>query len=176
VLTLPSELRAEFKEPFGPLYTDVEDLLADADEPIVAVGDMVTYYLREAGHEPHVSVVDGLTERAAVPDEVREGLEGAGELRIDVVNEPAELSRELLLSLREAVDAEEDTLLVVEGEEDLATLPAVLATPLGGSVIYGQPGEGMVLIRVTEAARAEMRDRLVRFDRGADAALAALGV
>ena len=176
MLTLPPELREEFKEPFGPLYTDVDDLLADADEPIVAVGDMVTYHLREAGHEPHVSVVDGLTERAAIPDEVREGLEDAGERRIDVVNEPAELSRDLLLALREAVDAEADTLLVVEGEEDLATLPAVLAAPLGGSVVYGQPGEGMVLIPVTEDARAEMRDLLVRFDGDADAALAALGV
>ncbi|MFW5911481.1 MAG: GTP-dependent dephospho-CoA kinase family protein [Halolamina sp.] len=176
MLTLPPELREAFKEPFGPLYTDIDDLLADADEPIIAVGDMVTYHLREAGHEPHVSIVDGLTERAAIPDEVRAGLAGAGERRIDVVNEPAGLSRELLVSLREAVDAEEDTLLVVEGEEDLATLPAVLAAPLGGSVVYGQPGEGMVLVRVTEENRATMRDLLVRFDGNADAALAALGV
>ncbi|WP_053946980.1 GTP-dependent dephospho-CoA kinase family protein [Halolamina sediminis] len=176
MLTLPPELREAFKEPFGPLFTDVESLLAEAEPPIIAVGDMVTYHLRQAGHEPHVSVVDGLTERAAIPDDVREALEDAGEHRTEVVNEPAELSRELLLALREAVDAEADTLLVVEGEEDLATLPAVLAAPLGGSVVYGQPGEGMVLIRVTEAARAEMRDLLVRFDGDADAALAALSV
>jgi len=176
VLTLPPELREAFKEPFGPLYTDIDELLADAGEPIIAVGDVVTYHLREAGHEPHVAVVDGLTERAAIPEEIRAGLEGAGEHRIDVVNDPAELSRDLLLSLREAVDAEAATLLVVEGEEDLATLPAVLAAPLGGSVVYGQPGEGMVLVEVTEAARAEMRDLLVRFDGDADAALAALGV
>ncbi|WP_049979772.1 GTP-dependent dephospho-CoA kinase family protein [Halolamina rubra] len=176
MLTLPPELREAFKEPFGPLYTDIDELLADAGEPIIAVGDVVTYHLREAGHEPHVAVVDGLTERAAISEEIRAGLEGAGEHRIDVVNDPAELSRDLLLSLREAVDAEADTLLVVEGEEDLATLPAVLAAPLGGSVVYGQPGEGMVLIEVTEAARAEMRDLLVRFDGDADAALAALGV
>lgn len=176
MLTLPPALREAFKEPFGPLFTDTEALLAQATPPIIAVGDMVTYHLREAGHEPHVSVVDGLTERDVIPDEVRAGLEGAGERRIDVVNEPAELSRDLLIALREAVDADEDTLLVVEGEEDLATLPAVLAAPLGGSVVYGQPDEGMVLIDVTEDARAEMRDLLVRFDGDADAALAALGV
>lgn len=176
MLTLPPALREAFKEPFGPLYTDIDDLLADAGEPIVAVGDVVTYHLREAGHEPHVAVVDGLTERDAIPEAVRKGLEGAGERRIEVVNEPAELSRDLLLALREGIEAEADTLLVVEGEEDLATLPAVLATPLGGSVVYGQPGEGMVLIEVTEKARAEMRDLLVRFDGDADAALATLGV
>lgn len=176
MLTLPPALREAFKEPFGPLYTDIDDLLADAGTPIVAVGDMVTYHLREAGHEPHVSVVDGLTERDAIPEEVREGLEGAGERRTELVNEPSELSRDLLIALRDAIDAEADTLLVVEGEEDLATLPAVLATPLGGSVVYGQPGEGMVLIEVTESSRAEIRDLLVRFDGDADAALATLGV
>jgi uncharacterized protein (UPF0218 family) len=176
VLTLPPALREAFKEPFGPLYTDIDALLAEADEPIVTVGDVVTYHLREAGHEPHVAVVDGLTERDAIPEEVRQGLEGAGERRIDIVNEPAALSRDLLIALRDATDAEEDTLLVVEGEEDLATLPAVLVTPLGGSVVYGQPGEGMVLIEVTAEARAEIRDLLEQFDGDADAAFAALGV
>ena len=176
MLTLPPELREAFKEPFGPLYTDIDDLLADAEAPIVAVGDVVTYHLREAGHEPHVAVVDGRTERETVTEEIRLALEDAEHHRIEVVNEPAELSREILLSLREAVEAEENTLLLVEGEEDLATLPAVLAAPLGGSVVYGQPGEGMVLVDVTEENRATMRDLLVRFDGDADAALAALGV
>ncbi len=176
MLTLPPELRSEFKEPFGPLFTDAESLLSEAGRPIVAVGDVVTYHLREAGHEPHVAVIDGRTEREAVTEEIRSALENAGDRRIEVVNEPAELSRELLLAIREAVDAEENTLLLVEGEEDLATLPAVLATPLGGSVVYGQPDEGMVLIDVTEENRATMRDLLVRFDGDADAALMTLGL
>ena len=176
MLTLPPELRAEFKDPFGPLFTDTAALLDAAGTPIIAVGDMVTYHLREVGHEPNVAVIDGLTERDAIPEEVRAELESAGERRIEVVNEPAELSRELLIALREAVDAAADTLLVVDGEEDLATLPAVLAAPLGGSVVYGQPDEGMVLIDVTEQSRTEIRKLLVRFDGDADAALAALGV
>lgn len=175
MLRLPAALREEFKEPFGPLYTDAEQLLADAGRPIVAVGDVVTYHLRQAGHDPHVAVVDGRTERDPVDDEVRAVLDD-GDHRIETVNEPATLSRDLLVSLRDAVAHEADTVVVVEGEEDLATLPAVLAAPLGGAVVYGQPGEGMVLIDVTEAAKAEMRDLLVRFDGDADAALSVLGL
>lgn len=176
MLTLPPALRSEFKEPFGPIYTDASDLLADAGRPIVAVGDVVTYHLREAGHEPHVAVIDGRTKRDAVDEHIAAVLEDAGDHRIDVVNEPAELSRELLIALSDAVAREEHTVILVEGEEDLATLPAVLATPLGGSVVYGQPDEGMVLVDVTESARATMRDLLVRFDGDADAALATLGL
>jgi len=176
VLTLPPELRDELKEPFGPLYTDAETLLSESGRPIVAVGDIVTYHLRSAGHEPHVAVVDGRTKRETVTEEIREALDAADGRRIELVNEPAELSRELLIELRDAIEHEENTLLLVEGEEDLATLPTVLAAPLGGTVVYGQPDEGMVAVPVTEAARAEMRDLLVRFDGDADAALATLGV
>ena len=176
MLTLPPELREAFKEPFGPVYTDTETLLSESGRPIIAVGDVVTYHLRMADHEPHVAVVDGRTKREAVTEEIREAIESAGERRVEVLNEPAELSRELLLALREAIDREEHSLLVVEGEEDLATLPAVLAAPLGGTVVYGQPDEGMVAIPVTEATKAEMRDLLVRFDGDADAALSTLGV
>ena len=45
--------------------------------------------------------------------------------------------------------------VVVDGEEDLLVLVAVLYAPVGGLVVYGQPGEGVVVVRVTEAKRAE---------------------
>ena len=176
MLTLPPELRDELKEPFGPLYTDTETLLSESGRPIIAVGDVVTYHLRMVGHEPHVAVVDGMTKREKVTAEIREAIDAAGERRVEIINEPAELSKDLLLALREAIDHEENSLLLVEGEEDLATLPAVLAAPLGATVVYGQPDEGMVAIPVTEATRAKMRDLLVRFDGDADAAMATLGV
>lgn len=173
MITLPADLRHELKEPFGSVYTDPERLLADAGRPIVAVGDVVTYHLREAGHDPHVAVVDGITKREAIPPAVRAVVE-EGEVRVDVENAPAELSRELLVALREAVDREANTLLAVDGEEDLATLPAVLVTPLGGSVVYGQPDEGMVLVDVTEESRTAMRELLAGFEGDGEAAFGVL--
>ncbi|MEF8800371.1 MAG: DUF359 domain-containing protein [Halolamina sp.] len=175
MLTLPTELREELKEPFGPLYTDAETLLSEAGRPIIAVGDVVTYHLRTAGHEPHVAVVDGRTKRERVTEEVRAAVESTDGRRIELINEPAQLSRELLIELLDAVEHEENTLLLVEGEEDLATLPAVLAAPLDGTVVYGQPDEGMVAIPVTDETQSEMRDLLARFDGDATAALATLG-
>ncbi len=53
--------------------------------------------------------------------------------------------------------------MLVDGEEDLA-LPAIVAAPEGASVVYGQPDEGMVHVRVTAEAKAEMRTLLDRFD------------
>jgi uncharacterized protein (UPF0218 family) len=171
MLRLPAELRDALKDPMGPVYADAEVLLADAGDPVVAVGDVVSHHLFRAGHAPRVAVVDGLTERAAAPDAVRSSIPSP-DLTVD--NEAGTLSRDLLVALRDAIGREGPTVIEVAGEEDLAALPALIVTPLGGSVVYGQPGEGMVLARVDEAARERVRDLLSRMDGDAAAALAVL--
>ncbi|MFC6989642.1 GTP-dependent dephospho-CoA kinase family protein [Haloplanus sp. GCM10025708] len=172
MLRLPEDLRGAFKEPLGPVFTDAEELLATAGTPIVAVGDVVTYHLRLADTTPDVALVDGRTEREAVSAEIVRVL---GNPHVEVENEPGTLSDALLAALRDAIDADEPTTIHVDGEEDLATVPAVVAAPNGTSVVYGQPGEGMVLVTVDEDTRAIARDLLRRMDGDVDAALATLG-
>jgi uncharacterized protein (UPF0218 family) len=118
-----------------------------------------------------VAVIDGRTERERVDEAVAAGLPDPG---VEVTNPPGTLSRDLLDALAAALDSEGPTVVGVDGEEDLATLPAVVATPLGGSVVYGQPGEGMVLVPVTEATRETARDLLGRMTGDTDAALSLL--
>jgi uncharacterized protein (UPF0218 family) len=165
-------MRGELKEPMGPIFTDAERLLAEAgDGPLIAVGDVVTYHFERAGVTPDVAVVDGMTKREEVEDRVAEGVARlGGELReVHVENPAATLTRELVEALREAIVDPEPTVIVVEGEEDLVALPAIVAAPLGASVVYGQPNEGMVHAKVTEDAKAEMRDLLGRMEGDPDA-------
>jgi uncharacterized protein (UPF0218 family) len=160
---LPEELRGELKEPLGPVYTDTEALLVDAGEPIVAVGDMVTYHLISAERWPDVALVDGKTKRERVEREVLEAIDGFDH-RSDAVNPPATLTDELLAALVDALARPGTTVITVEGEEDLAALPAVVAAPDGASVVYGQPDEGMVLATVDEGLRTECRELLAAMD------------
>jgi uncharacterized protein (UPF0218 family) len=155
--TLPPDARGAFKDPLGPVYEDPQRLLADAGSPLVAVGDVVTYHLVEADAPPKVAVVDGKTEREAVTREVAGGRPDA-DRDVAVESDPGTISVALLEALVAAIDAEGSTLLSVDGEEDLAALPAVLAAPVDASVVYGQPGEGMVLANVTTALKEEARD------------------
>jgi hypothetical protein len=185
MLRLPEALRGAFKDPLGPVFQDAEALLSavdrarvrhadpDGSPPLVAVGDVVTYHLRQAGRDPDVAVVDGRTEREAVDEDLRAALDG-DRRRIAVRNEPATLSRDLLTALREALDAPDPTVLDVDGEEDLAALPAIVAAPDGASVVYGQPGEGMVHVAVTPGTRAEATTLFSRLDGDVEAALALL--
>jgi uncharacterized protein (UPF0218 family) len=55
--------------------------------------------------------------------------------------------------------------IIVEGEDDLATLPAVLTAPIGSIVAYGQPNEGMILVEVDEQKKREFRKLFDLFGR-----------
>ncbi|WP_276273719.1 GTP-dependent dephospho-CoA kinase family protein [Haloarcula litorea] len=173
LLELPAALRAELKEPLGPIYTDADALLADAGDPIVAVGDIVTYHLLEAGYVPALALVDERTKRSAVDEEVTAAI-GGFERTVSVENPAGTLTRDLLAAMREGLAAGETTLVDVDGEEDLATLPAVLAVPEGASVVYGQPDEGMVLVTPEGTARERARSLLERMDGDTEAALSEL--
>lgn len=176
MLRLPADLRGAFKDPMGRVYTDPVDLLRDADQtegPMVAVGDVVTFHLRQADRDPDVAVIDGKTKREAVDEAVSEVLDGDSD-RIEVENPPATISAALLDALVSALDADDPTVVFVDGEEDLATLPAIVAAPVGASVVYGQPDEGMVHVPVDEETKAEARELLSQFEGDVEAALARL--
>jgi uncharacterized protein (UPF0218 family) len=173
LLELPADERDAFKEPMGPVYTDAEALLSAAGRPVLAVGDVVTAHLERAGHRPALAVVDERTQRGAVDDDVRAALRAPD---VTVENPPATLTRELLAALSDALAADDPRVVMVDGEEDLAAVPAVMAAPDGAVVVYGQPEEGMVLATVDEDARwraGELFD-VLRGDHAA--ARAALGL
>lgn len=164
VLSLPDSLRGAFKDPLGPIETDAERLAGDVVGPLVTVGDVVTYHFERIGHTPDVAVVDGLTERDAVDDEVARTLEASDARPREATNPAATLSASILRTLRDAMEAPEPTVIDVDGEEDLVTLPAIAIAPEGASVVYGQPGEGMVHVRVDEDVRERARGLLDRMD------------
>jgi uncharacterized protein (UPF0218 family) len=188
VLTLPDELREAFKEPFGPVFTDAGALLEAIEKPgpIVAVGDVVTYHLVEAGRRPDVAVLDGYTERTPVAEGIEAGTDtDAYDTHIRVENPAAVLTAGILDVLAaalanaraegvdradEGVEPEgggqggETTVIDVNGEEDLVTVPAIVAAPESASVVYGQPGEGMVRVPVEEDIRRRARELLERMD------------
>jgi len=175
VVELPDALRSDLKAPFGEIYTDADALLADAADPIVAVGDVVTYHLVQAGRTPDVALVDERTKRTQVDAEITRGI-GGFDREVVVDNPAATLTAGLLDALATAIHDGSETLIHVEGEEDLAVLPAIVLPPAGASVVYGQPDEGMVLVDVDGPAVERVRALLSKMDGDTGRLWAALGV
>ncbi|PSP74597.1 DUF359 domain-containing protein [Halobacteriales archaeon QH_6_68_27] len=175
VLELQPALRGRLREPFGPVATDIGVALASAGSPLVTVGDIVTYHVLEAGCVPGLALVDERTKRATVDDEVSETVADAPFDRVrEVENPPATLTADLLAAVVDGL-AEGTTLVRVDGEEDLAALPAIAAAPDGASVLYGQPDEGVVHVTVDEV-RGRVVDLLGLMDGDSDRAFETLGV
>lgn len=173
MLSLPIELREELKDPIGPLFEEPQELLSGAGDPLIAVGDVVTFHLRRAGRNPDVSVIDGLTKRTEVTEEIATALDD-DDPRIRVENPAGEITESLLEGLVEAISLEERVVVHVDGEEDLATLPAIIAAPMGASVVYGQPNLGMVHVSVDAETKAFARSLIERMDGDSETALSLL--
>ena len=164
VARLPAAERESFKDPLGELYETVEPLLASSGEPIVAVGDVVLAHLGRAGVTPAVAVVDGRTERGPVGAGVIADRPSATVERA-VENPAGTITAELVGAIEAGLKGKKATRIEVDGEEDLAVLPAILLAPAGATVVYGQPREGMVAVGVDPDIRATVREMLGRMDR-----------
>lgn len=160
---LGEKLRARLKKPLGQLFPDiataVERLREIRPAMLITVGDVVTARFLGAGVRPDVAVVDFLVMRGTVPASIRARLDSLSGNVVHVKNPAGTLTPEM----RRAFEGKPPLKIVVEGEEDLATIPAVLSAPRGSVVAYGQPGEGVVLIEVTEAKRQEFAELLKEF-------------
>jgi uncharacterized protein (UPF0218 family) len=160
MLTLPEEHRKLFKEPFGELFNEITDILARLpDNTVYSVGDVVTHNLQKAGITPAVAIVDGYSMRSPC----RRLPQVSGEC-IRVKNPAGSLTDDLIAAIDYAV-AHPPFTIFVDGEEDLAVIPMVIAASPGSVVLYGQPNEGVVLRTVTVEAQATARKFLEHFIR-----------
>jgi uncharacterized protein (UPF0218 family) len=152
------------KKPFGKLYAGngsdtIEKFLGElaSSTKLISVGDVTTFHLLEAGIFPDICIVDNRTKRKPVARHVStRNMDNVYE-EISVENPAGIITDELIKTLCEAFTSEKPIRIFVKGEEDLATLPVILLAPLGAVVLYGQPDEGVVFVKVTEEKKREIR-------------------
>ena len=159
-LFLPDSAREAMRVPLGPIIQE-EELEAHLKGAaiVVTVGDMVTMTLFNDGREIALAIFDYKTKRNEERD-FRERLRGMDGEWMRVRSPPAMITRELWEALGKAfskVRSGKRVIMEVEGEEDLAAIPAILLAPDGAVVLYGMPGKGMVVVTVSERARKEAR-------------------
>jgi len=158
MLILPKEQRHLFRQPFGTLYPSLEPVFPLLDGRLFfSVGDVVTDHLLQAGYPPAVAFIDGQTMRRP-----HEGVDVTAFQIIHVKNPAGCISPELTRAAHKAVITLK-TVVQVDGEEDLAVLPLALVAPIGSLVLYGQPGEGVVVLEISEQVKEQAQSLLNRF-------------
>ncbi len=155
MLKLPKSLRQELRKPFGELHKSInlieKSLQKQLEEEklIISIGDVTSMKLFECGIHPQICIVDNLTKR----EPIEHNLDHTNNIKY--VDNPAGVLTDEFIevcteSIKEASN-KNPLIIQVNGEEDLAVLPCVINSPKDTFILYGQPNEGVVLVKVNEA-------------------------
>lgn len=124
----------------------LKSLILDFSPPkIITVGDIVTLNLLKNSIYPDIAIVDLKSKRKSV----RESLPIYKRIYRDnifYINNPASTIGKDIWKLIDKRDSK--ILVIVNGEEDLLVIPLLILSPIKSFVIYGQPGEAMVVVIV----------------------------
>lgn len=125
------------------------------DSYIITVGDRTTEKMINFGLIPSLQIIDGLEKR-----EKREPpkLDNATELTVD--NPAAEITPQSIAMIKKAFTLQNPVRLFVNGEEDLLVLPVCVHAPENAVVLYGQPNQGLVIVRITPEIRNKVETLL----------------
>jgi uncharacterized protein (UPF0218 family) len=161
-LKLPENIREQLKMPLGDLIKE-EDVSKEkilskigSESIVITVGDKTTENMIRFGIMPQIQVIDGLEKRNQRNIPIDETI------RTDLTckNPPGEITEESIQTIQNAFSCEHPVRIIVKGEEDLLVIPACIFAPENSVVMYGQPGEGLVLIHVTPETQAKVQKLL----------------
>jgi len=168
VYTITPELRIKLKEPFGLLVkgsfdqtmAKMREIKAQNPPKIISVGDTVTKNLHDYQIPPDLAVIDNQCMRKKFQPT------NYASKAVNVKNPQGTITQEAVEAVKEALKSSEQVHIVVDGEEDLLTLVAVLYAPENSVVVYGQPYEGIVLVKVSPEKKAEASEFLKAMKKG----------
>jgi uncharacterized protein (UPF0218 family) len=151
---LPDSLRANLKKPLGLLLKNSEitkDVILKNIEQnafLITVGDASTEKMIKFGIIPSLQIVDSLEKR-----QKRNLPEGVVKTVLYCNNPAAEITDESIETIKKGFQMDIPVRIIVTGEEDLLVLPIVLFAPANSVVMYGQPNEGIVIVKISEDIR-----------------------
>lgn len=155
---LPENLRDTLKKPLGELLKDSEitkDVILKKigqDIFLITVGDATTEKMVKFDIVPSLQIVDSLEKR-----QQRNLPEGLVKTSLNCNNPPAEITTDCINAIKQAFDMDKPVRIIVKGEEDLLVLPVILFAPKESVVMYGQPNEGLVIVKINEEIRNKVK-------------------
>ena len=161
-MKLTPALREVLKKPLGIIVKDPTQIPRDA--VLVCIGDTAADSLISAGYRPKLVVYDGMTRRMSVGVSKAISSYDAPEHRVK--NPAGHLNEEVFRLFRRLLKGRSPSRVFVEGEEDLTTLAAIAEAKNGTVLVYGQPDEGLVVVRVDDEAKDKVKKILKEMDDG----------
>ncbi len=141
----------KFKKPFGKIVKINKNL----DGNVITIGDVVSQDFLKLGIKISLFIVDLKINRVHISNWIPVF---TGMTITKAKNPQSTISKELILKVEKAIKSgKNNQIILIDGEEDLVAIPAILLSPLGTKVYYGQPNVGVVEVLVT----SEIKEKLL---------------
>src|SRR3989344_7095385 len=145
-MRIPPKIKQALKKPLGRVHRSLEEIKQlSHGHKLVAVGDVCVLALLGLGIFPHVAVFDFRYMRRALDLEKRKILMRMYPKPWAFKNPRGTVSNALIKKVPEIL--KRGGAVKIDGEEDLTALAFMKYAPADTHVIYGQPHEGIVLVR-----------------------------
>jgi GTP-dependent dephospho-CoA kinase len=163
----PSDL-PRLKNPFGKLIPgepsktmpELKKLLGQTrPSRVTAVGDVVSRETLAAGISVDLRIIDRISMRKPTAQ-----FNVKAQKTYHVTNPPGVITMGSWDVIKKAMK-EHDALILVDGEEDLLTLPCIVESPEHGIVLYGQPSQGLIVVTITSEIKKEASQILDRMTK-----------
>jgi uncharacterized protein (UPF0218 family) len=148
------------KKPFGLLIRQEEISkekifsLIKESKMMITVGDATTEKILSFELMPNLAIIDGIERRIKRSELEILNLKNRFLTKNHIYNQyqckntKGTISKEAYITIKKVLVEGEQAIIFIEGEEDLLALPVFALAPLDSIVFYGQPLEGVVMVKV----------------------------
>ena len=154
-MKLPDNLRDQLKIPLGLLILENEvsknniQKHISENSYIITVGDRTTEKMLDFGLIPSLQIIDGQEKR--IKRDIPKNIKVSTDLTCE--NPAAEITAQSIQTIKQAFLSKTPIRITVDGEEDLLVIPVCIYAPENSVVMYGQPNEGLVIVKITPEIR-----------------------
>jgi uncharacterized protein (UPF0218 family) len=146
MVRIPESVREKLRKPLGSLETDFRKVRKlGRNCRITTVGDICTLSLLALGMRPHLAVFDLRFMRQRLDSGMASILETQFRNAKRYRNPAGTLSEKIMRDAKRLL--EEGGAVKIDGEEDLTALAFIMAGGKNDAIIYGQPHNGLVIVR-----------------------------
>ncbi len=164
---LPEDLKDALRKPFGDVYKEASQVIEFyKNNLMISVGDVISLSLVKSDHQADVSIVDLKTRRSMLQEsdiEIFYAMDSLTSARNAAGTIEQNAAERIQTALKSYETTQEKQTIVVAGEEDLLTIPAILLAPLDSVVVYGQFNVGVIAVHVTDTKKQEVLKLLKQF-------------
>lgn len=153
--------RLKLKKPLGKLYKNDQkhQLIPVLKRSVnIAIGDATCSFCHNEKIPVRSFIFDQYEQRKKLENSIRSHL-----ISTDVIeteNKKGSIAKNIYSTIIKAYQKHQH--LQIIGEEDLLVIPAILALPLGTIIIYGQPNQGLVLVKISIKAKNNIKGIITR--------------